>query len=118
MFVSISPIMLPSFRNVMWRRTLTTNVEPPRFCVQCVNYVSDPLGPVYAQCLAFPQISDMDDRDATLYRVAGVLPRDAKFHYCTVARRFETLCGPIGRHYVRTADSSHQKPTAHIDRQS
>lgn len=85
-------------------RTLTTEavVEPQRFCVHCVHFVSDPLGPMYARCLAFPRTDAMDDRVATLYRVSGRLPDDAKFSYCTVARKFDTLCGPRGERYSGT----------------
>lgn len=79
---------------------------PPKFCVNCVHFISNPTGTEYGKCDAFPIKS-------TTYLIDGIV-KDIDYQYCENARKFETACGQSGNLYEPNRENEEIVPTIPI----
>jgi hypothetical protein len=80
---------------------ISANQNIPKFCIDCKFFKNNFLtGSEYAKCSAFPIIEI--EKDNANFLVNGY-KKDSKkeFEYCSIARKFEHLCGKEGKFYER-----------------
>ena len=74
-------------------------VIAPKFCVNCVYFVTDKHGDKYGTCRKFP-IEKTDD-----FLITGKLVKEEdKFNYCSTARKFDHMCGKRGKKFHSVDD--------------
>jgi hypothetical protein len=65
----------------------------PKYCINCIYLVHDKTYPEYSTCSKFP-INDKDDH----FLVTGEIQiKNIKYNYCSVARKFDHMCGEKGK---------------------
>jgi len=65
----------------------------PKLCIHCKHLITDNEGDQFAKCALFPRITINND-----YLVTGVKEEEkpSDYHYCSVARNMEHMCGLEG----------------------
>ena len=78
---------------------------PPKLCKNCKFFLpNDPffgIGNEYSKCKLFQEIQDDDN-----FLVTGQKsPEKKKYRYCSIARKYEYMCGKEGKYYKRKHDA-------------
>jgi hypothetical protein len=70
-------------------------VASPKFCLHCTHFIPDEIGNQFGTCNFFPiQYTDSS------FLVRGEKKEEkVKYNYCSVARKYDNMCGEYAKHY-------------------
>jgi len=89
-FVIICSIIIPVF---------SLNEITPKLCVNCKFFMKNVIsGNTYGKCSFFPKT------EMNIDLVTGI-KTDSKYHYCSIARDYDDMCGKQGKQYVHKLDN-------------
>jgi hypothetical protein len=66
----------------------------PKLCINCKYFITDEMTDKYAKCSLFPK-----EENNINFFVNGKL--NEEFHYCSISRSLNKMCGEEGRMYKR-----------------
>lgn len=67
----------------------------PKLCINCKHFQQNRIsGDVFGKCSLF--LKENDNKD---YLVTGIPDTSTDYHYCSVARSSEKMCGESAKHY-------------------
>ena len=73
----------------------------PKLCVNCKFFMNDFIsGNKYGKCSLFPKT----ETEMHIDLVTGI-KKDAKYHFCSIARDYDDMCGKEGKQYVNKLDN-------------
>jgi hypothetical protein len=74
----------------------TKSVTEPKFCINCKFYLNHE-NKKFGRCALHPILNN---KDQMYYLVSGETPNtDIKYHYCSVARELQQMCGENATKY-------------------
>ena len=77
--------------------TLARSLNEPKFCINCIYFKNDLWNRnVFAKCRLFT--TEVDNK---YYLIDGRVTEEViDYHYCTTARKSESMCGERGQKYI------------------
>ena len=96
---------LQIFMDIFYFTHLYTSLQPPvppRLCKNCKFFLpNDPwfgVGNEFSKCALFPIVKE----DDSYFLVTGKQWHKKKeYHYCSISRKYEDMCGKEGKYYKR-----------------
>lgn len=84
---------------------LSLQQNKPKFCINCKYFIKHSNHDTFAKCSFFPR----EDNDIYMLVNGIQKDKDIKYHYCSIARNYDNMCGPEGKMYKRKYIKKHIK---------
>ena len=82
--------------SILFSPILSFKEMKPKLCVNCKYFITDNNTGKFGKCLLFPR------KENDIYRlVNGIHEDNNEYHYCSVSRELEHICGPEGKMYKK-----------------